>query len=142
LTWSCNEPSENKDAASVQKIAFLDIPFSNAMDSAAANDKLIFIDAFADWCMPCRQMDRSVFTESSVAEYFNTHFISLQIDIEKEEGPAFSTIYNVSLLPTLLFIDNKGTVIYSAQGFKSPSGLLELAKKAQTLYQNKSAGNS
>jgi len=58
-----------------------------------------------------------------------THFISLQIDIEKEEGPAFSTIYNVSLLPTLLFIDNKGTVIYSAQGFKSPSGLLELAKK-------------
>jgi len=141
LSNSCSKPGKPGKTDPINKIHFRDISFSAALDSAASNNKLIFVDAFAEWCMPCRQMDKTVFTEKSIVNYFNAHFINLQIDIEKGEGPAFSHRYNVSLLPTLLFLDSKGKVIYTAQGFKSPSKLKDLAQKAIALYKGSNTGS-
>ncbi len=128
---SCGSQKESASAG----IAFRELSVAEAFEEAAREDKLVFVDAYADWCLPCRQMAKSVFTQAEVGRYFNEHFINLQVNTDKGEGIPFSRRYNITLLPTLLFLDPSGQVVYSAQGFKNPSDLLRLAEKAVSLYK-------
>ena len=48
--------------------------------------KFLFVDFYAVWCVPCKKMAKTVFTQEEVGKYFNEHFISLQLDAEKGEN--------------------------------------------------------
>jgi thioredoxin 1 len=81
------------------------------LNQAQAEKKLVFIDAYATWCGPCKLMDREVFTHSPTALFFNDNFISYKVNIEKENGPTLKLLYDINGLPTLLFLDAKGNVL-------------------------------
>ena len=61
---------------------------------AKSENKLIFIDAYTSWCGPCKWMASNVFTNDTVGKFFNQHFISSKIDMEKGEGIKFAEKYN------------------------------------------------
>ncbi len=94
-------------------------------------NKLIFLDAYATWCGPCKWMTKNVFTNDSVADYFNANFINVKIDMETGEGIDIARQYNINVYPSLLFIDGQGNVIHRATGTHHPQPLIELAKYAQ-----------
>lgn len=112
-------------------IQFFNGTFEDALERAKAENKLIFLDAYASWCGPCRRMKSKVFTQEDVGSYFNSKFINLKIDMEKGEGPALSQQYNVQAYPTLFFLNHEGDVKQVAVGYYSPNRLLELAKTVQ-----------
>lgn len=97
---------------------------------AKAEDKIIFMDAYATWCGPCKMMSRDVFTESSVGEFFNGNFVNAKIDMEDGEGPELSSRYGVMAYPTLLFIDGQGELVHRAVGYHGVEQFLELGKTA------------
>jgi len=101
------------------------------LDKAAEDDKLIFLDIYTTWCLPCKLMDRDVFSHEETAEIFNKDFISYKVDAEKGEGPDLSLIYNVSRYPTLLFLDSKGRVLARKEGVAYHNELLKLAEEAK-----------
>lgn len=74
-------------------------------------EKLIFLDAFASWCGPCKKMARDVFTDPKVGEFYNENFINAKIDMEKGEGLELAKTYGVKAYPTLLFLNSKGEVV-------------------------------
>ena len=43
--------------------------YSTALEKAKKNPRLIFVDLYADWCIPCRVMDASVYSDPSVAAF-------------------------------------------------------------------------
>jgi len=98
---------------------------------ATKENKLIFLDAYATWCGICKKMDRNVFTDDSVADYFNTHFINAKIDMELGAGLDIARQYNVNVYPTLLFVDAQGKVLHRAVGSHNAQELISLAKDAQ-----------
>ncbi len=112
------------------QIQFTKGSFEEIKAKAAEENKLIFVDAYAVWCGPCRWMEANVFTKKEVGDFFNEHFINYKFDMEKGEGPAFAKKYGVRNYPTYLFLDADGNVVYRAIGSRPADQFIELAKTA------------
>jgi len=104
--------------------------FAQTLEQAKKENKLIFLDAFASWCGPCKLLDKNVFPKKEVGDYFNAKFLNLHIDMEKGEGIEIAKKYGIYSYPTLLFIDGDGKVVYKAAGYMSPQELISIAKEA------------
>jgi len=114
-----------------QGIEFFHGSWAEARAKAKTEGKIIFVDAYAEWCGPCKRMAREVFTQEKVGSYFNANFINLKIDMEKPENSEFASKFPVSAYPTLMFIDSTGKVIQKVVGAKDVAGLLDFGAKAQ-----------
>lgn len=119
-------------------ITFFEGTFKEAKALAAKEHKIIFMDAYASWCGPCKRMAREVFTDSEVGKFYNKHFINIKVDMEKGEGPGLASKYRVNSYPTLLFLDDKGEVVHASRGGKPVDLFIGLGKLALT-KNNKSA---
>ncbi|HRI58257.1 MAG TPA: thioredoxin domain-containing protein [Saprospiraceae bacterium] len=112
-----------------QGIEFFHGTWAEAQEKAKTEEKLIFVDAFASWCGPCKRMASSVFPQEKVGSFFNANFINLKIDMEKPENAEFAGKYPVSAYPTLMFLDGTGKLVQKAVGAKDADQLLEFAQK-------------
>lgn len=114
------------------EIKFLENPvWTDALALAKKENKIIFLDAFATWCGPCKQMDAETYTNTAVAEYFNSNFINVKYDMEKGEGAMLADRYYVSAYPNLIFINADGVMLHKAVGFLAADDFLKLAKAAK-----------
>lgn len=113
-----------------QGITFFEGTWKDAMAKAKAEDKLLFVDAYAKWCGPCKAMAKNVFTKQEVGDFFNANFINLKLDMEEADGVTFGHKYPVSAYPTLFFIDGDGKVVKTIKGGQQPDGLIALGGEA------------
>lgn len=111
-----------------QRIQFTEGSWQSVKDKAKAENKLIMVDAFADWCVPCKMMAKDVFTKPEVGEFYNSTFINYQIDAEKGEGVDFAKEYQIEFYPTILYIDGSGKVVEKKIGAMSPELFLAAGK--------------
>lgn len=109
-------------------IQFVDLPWAKVLEKAKKEKKIIFFDAYASWCGPCKAMQKNVFTQSEVGAFFNANFINVKKDMEIGEGPQLASRYPIEGYPTLFFIDGNGKVVTSHLGGLDASGLVQFAK--------------
>ena len=110
-------------------IKFFEGTWSEALTAAAADKKVIFLDAYAVWCGPCKLMTANTFTDELVGEYFNENFICFKMDMEKNaDGPRLSSKYALKAYPTLYFINSKEEIVHQTLGYHEPAQLLEVGK--------------
>ena len=124
----CQAQTTNGNRKST-KIQFTTLKWDAVKKLAKQQGKLIFVDAYAEWCAPCKLMVSTIFTDKTVSSYFNTKFINVKIDMEKEEGVHLAELWNVSTYPTLLFLDSSGKIVSFTEGYIDASGLLKLGKQ-------------
>ena len=115
---------------SAQGIEFFHGTWSEALEKAKTEERLIFVDAFASWCGPCKRMSSQTFPDPKAGEFFNANFVNLKIDMEKPENSEFAGKYPVNSYPTLMFIDATGKVVLKEVGAKGVDQLLETGRKA------------
>ncbi len=108
---------------------------SPVLDQAGLEGKLVFIDLYATWCAPCRLMEEQVFTDKELAAYFNEHFISYRVNVEQGNGTNLATIFEVKVLPTLLFLDEKGNILVRKEGAAMQTEMRYLAAEALSKKQ-------
>lgn len=114
---------------SQQSITFENSDFSTILNKAKQEKKLIFLDAYASWCGPCKLMERNVFTDKNVADYYNQNFINAHFDMEKGEGRALAAKYGIRSYPTMLFLNGEGEIMGKELGYIQTDQFLELGKK-------------
>jgi thiol:disulfide interchange protein len=109
-------------------IQFQSLSLEDAKKQSLKSGKLIFIDAYASWCGPCKRMAATSFKNREVGKVYNEQFINLKIDCEKDaDGPELARMYKVKAYPTLLVIDGNGKLIKEVVGMQMEDGLLALA---------------
>lgn len=101
---------------------------------AKKEEKLVFVDIYASWCLPCQLMDDDVFTDAALGAYYNEHFVSYKQDVEHGDGPIIKFNYDVSILPTLLFLDADGNELVRKTGAAYPTEMRRLAKEAMAKH--------
>ncbi len=115
--------------ANAQGINFFTGTWPEAMEKAKAEQKLIFVDAYASWCGPCKRMSANIFPDPQVGDYFNANFINVKYDMEKPENSAFASKYPVSAYPTLMILDSEGKVVHKHVGGMNAEGLIAFGQK-------------
>jgi len=75
--------------------------------------KPIFIDFYADWCAPCKEMDRTTFKDERVIEIAK-QIKMVKVDCTAPDGniKMFMEKYKVTGMPTLVFIGKNGEEVF------------------------------
>ena len=113
-----------------QGIAFEEVTWQDALAKAKTENKLLFVDAYAKWCGPCKRMAKYEFTKEAVGDYYNANFVNLKLDMETPNGRTFDAEYPVSAYPTMFFLDGDGKIVKKIKGGQKGEVLIQLAKQA------------
>ena len=62
-------------------------------EMAVKQGKLVFIDLYADWCPPCRMMEREVFSRKDVGEFMDQRFVAAKYNTDKSKTPGMGTVF-------------------------------------------------
>jgi thioredoxin-related protein len=113
-----------------RSISFNADNWKGLLAKAKKENKLIFLDAYTEWCRPCIMMAKNVFTQDKVADFYNEHFINVSMDMEKGEGPIIGKKYKISAYPAFLFIDGTGKVVHVNGGYQEADVFIKAAQTA------------
>lgn len=76
-----------------------------ASAKAKAESKLIFLDAYTQWCGPCKMMARTVFPQEAVGNALNPRFVSIKIDMESAYGAPLAKKLQITAYPTFVIFN-------------------------------------
>ncbi|MGQ1909066.1 thioredoxin family protein [Marinifilum sp. RC60d5] len=113
-----------------QGIAFEHGTYAEALAKAKKENKMVFMDCYTTWCGPCKMLAKNIFPQKEVGDFFNKHYVSVKMDMEKGEGIELMKKYEVKAFPTLLFLDDNGVVLHKMVGGSDAAGLIGEAKAA------------
>ncbi len=105
---------------------------TKALAAARAANKPVVIDFYADWCLPCKELDEKTFTDAGVVSELD-RFVRVKADLTAAEDAttkALTAEYQILGVPTIVFIDASGNERKDLRltGFEPPAKFLERAK--------------
>jgi thiol:disulfide interchange protein DsbD len=107
---------------------------SDLIARATLEHKPVFIDFYADWCIPCRELDKNTFSAPEVAAA-STDFVMLKANLTSASSPLARELtrkYKIKGVPTLVFLDAEGRELtrLRAVGFLDREEFLARMKSA------------
>jgi thiol:disulfide interchange protein len=112
-------------------------PYSEqALVQARSEGRGVIIDVYADWCIPCKELDQLTFTDDEVKKE-SERFVTLKLDLTKNEpqteGGRARDRFNIRGVPTIIFLDASGAEIEDLrlEGFEKPSLFLARMKRVE-----------
>jgi len=111
---------------------------TQALAAQKKEPKKILIDFYADWCAPCKEMDKFTFNHPEIAKIINENFYAVKFESDGNETVSFaghtfinpdykgkksksglhqfSKYMNINMIPTMVFLDEKTDPITSLSG--------------------------
>lgn len=111
-------------------IKFQKMSLVEAGKKASKTGKLLFVDCYSKWCVPCKKMANEVFTDPEVGKLYNKYFVSIKLDMESPEGKKYQKKFKIDGYPTLLYMDSNCGVILRKLGARSVPDFIKLAQNA------------
>jgi thiol:disulfide interchange protein DsbD len=101
-------------------------PFNpTLLQAAKLQRKPVVLDFAADWCVPCREMERTTFRDPAVVQQ-SGKFIWVKANLTKASpgNAALMKQFAVAGVPTTVFIDSTGRVRATRTGYIGPREFL------------------
>lgn len=132
IIFAANDPANTNNDKGNQHINFVDRSWESILATAREENKSVFIDISASWCGYCKRMKSRVFNDPDVAEYYNSTFINVAVDGQKEKGRELADKYNVKGYPTFVFLNPDGSLALIKSGYHNKEKFIKLGKNASS----------
>lgn len=105
--------------------------YEEALAKAAKEPRLIFVDLYADWCVPCHIMDKNVYGDPTVASLLNIRFYPVKLDADSQDSivcdgikntvqRCYFDVWELNALPAFVLVAPKGMSILTVTQSMSP----------------------
>lgn len=99
------------------------------LDVASRSGNPVVIDFYADWCLPCKELDAKTFKDPAVIAE-SRRFVRLKADLTRTgdaETIALAKRYSIVGVPTIVFIGSDGREVPGTRltGFEQPDAFLQ-----------------
>jgi thioredoxin-like negative regulator of GroEL len=91
--------------------------FAAATKQAKAENKIIMVDCWTDWCKWCKVLDTTTFRDESVVRESRR---LVNVKVNGDQSREFVSKYRVTGYPAILFLDRDGREVYRVMGMQSP----------------------
>jgi len=99
-------------------------------EASLKNNERMVVDFYADWCIPCKELDALTFSDERVLKEFERFTVyKVDMTINNEINEQLRKRFNVLGMPTVLIIDSKGNEIKRLTGFVNADEFLSLIDK-------------
>ena len=137
-------PAEKPAPIPSKTLVWLD--FESGYKKAVAEDKIILVDMYTNWCYWCKVMDRETYTDSAIIAEINAHFIPVKMNPEVDATFRFGdTVMNNAELflwlgygkrfgfPTSYFWlqPGKSDERYCLAGYHQPTPVMQILKQIE-----------
>lgn len=100
---------------------FADLEYEAALARAKQEQKLLLIDFRADWCAPCKKMEKNTWTDEGVCGWLKENALAIQIDID--EKPELAEQFQIKRIPAVIAIKG-GAEFDRSIGYKDAANFL------------------
>lgn len=100
---------------------FAEISLAEAKAKAVEQDKFLLVDATADWCQPCKVMERTTWVDPEVISWIKLNAIAIQVDVDRQRTEAKEL--NIQAMPTII-VYKDGSELARVVGYQDASKLL------------------
>jgi len=103
------------------------------LEDLLSSEVPIMIDVYADWCIPCKEMDKFTFPDEEVVR-LSKKFTAIKIDMTKDTGEFetyFLKKYSIKGVPSYIFLkDGEELSSLRSTGFENAADFLKRMKDA------------
>jgi len=120
-----------------------DSTWREVIQQAKREHKYIFVDCYASWCGPCKEMESDIYPLKQVGEAYNKDFISVKLQMDKtthdseaikswyDTADDLDGAYHINAYPTFLFFDPDGNPVHKVTGAMNAEQFIQLVKDAK-----------
>jgi len=133
---SCARDDTAREQANATEGQQKDLPtkwlaFDDGLAKARTENKPIFVEFYAEWCIFCKKFQQETIKDQKVARMLSENFVYVRLNAENSEsrasykGKSLSNVeltqaFGINAYPSLVFLDSKGQPITMLSGFVPP----------------------
>lgn len=100
-----------------QRMTTIEQDYQQALKLAASNNKLLLIDFYTSWCIPCKKLDKLIFQNDSIKQILGRDYILLRYDAENDSVFNLSKKHHIFIYPSAVVLNKEGYVVNRNYGF-------------------------
>lgn len=111
--------------------------FEAARQSAQQQNRPMLLHFYADWCFPCKRMEKDVLSRPAVVQVLSSNIVLVKINVDR--SPDLAKRFGVNQFPSDVIVDPTGERILSSTGYQAADKYVAFARHGQRQFSDQIA---